>query len=80
MRTINRPLIIFIVIVLFVPIVVLQTIIDPQRVQFEPNLANKNKAISQLPLEFALGAATGCSGFVRMSSSIKETMTPLSQW
>jgi len=61
MASSNRPALIFAIIVLFIPVIFLQAKIDPQRQQFEPNLANKNKAISQLPIEFALGAATGFS-------------------
>ncbi len=37
----------------------LQYKIDPERHQFEPATDNVNKAAEQLPIEFALGAATG---------------------
>ncbi len=37
----------------------LQYKIDPERHQFEPLTSNVNKAAEQLPIEFALGAATG---------------------
>ena len=37
----------------------LQYKIDPQRHQFEPVTSNVSKAAEQLPIEFALGAATG---------------------
>jgi tetratricopeptide (TPR) repeat protein len=39
--------------------VYLQHAIDPQRHQFEPKITNVNTAVQQLPIEFALGAATG---------------------
>ena len=59
MKQSTRSLLLFVAIILFVPIVLLQKIIDPGRHQFEPKLKNTNSAMSQLPLEFALGAATG---------------------
>ena len=44
-----------------VPMILLQKVIDPQRHQFEPKLANVNNAVRELPVEFALGAVTGFS-------------------
>lgn len=44
---------------LLVPIALLQTKIDPLRHQYEPGSKNTGRAVSQLPIEFALGAATG---------------------
>ena len=61
MSTTNRPLVIAVIFLLFIPVVLLQAIIDPQRHQFEPDLHNSGEAIKQLPIEFALGAATGFS-------------------
>ena len=37
----------------------MQHIIDPWRAQFEPKVENVSEAEGQLPIEFALGAATG---------------------
>lgn len=47
------------IIVLAAIVVFLQVQIDPQRKQFEPGHGNTGKAISKLPIEFALGAALG---------------------
>jgi hypothetical protein len=61
MTSLNRPLVYASIIILIVPMVFLQKIIDPQRHQFEPKLANVNNAVRELPVEFALGAVTGFS-------------------
>jgi hypothetical protein len=55
----NRPAAYGAIVVLLVAAVYLQHVIDPQRHQFEPKLVNVNSAVQQLPVEFALGAATG---------------------
>ena len=52
------PLLLF-ALLLFIPVALLQVKIDPLRHQYEPGSKNTNKAVSQLPIEFALGAATG---------------------
>lgn len=44
---------------LFIPVALLQTKIDPLHHQYEPGGKNTGRAVSQLPIEFALGAATG---------------------
>lgn len=56
-----RPVLLFIaVVLLFGAIWPLQKKIDPDRQQFEPkNQRNVSNAMGHLPLEFALGAATG---------------------
>jgi len=59
MKQSTRSLLLVVAILLFVPIVLLQKIIDPERHKFEPNQKKANTAMGQLPLEFALGAATG---------------------
>jgi tetratricopeptide (TPR) repeat protein len=61
MSVTNRPVLILIIILLFVPVIALQYKIDPQRHQFEPKLKNLGSASRELPIEFALGAATGFS-------------------
>ncbi len=56
----RRSALILFGLLLFLPVVLLQTRIDPLRHQYEPeNAANANKAMGQLPVEFALGALTG---------------------
>ena len=56
----KRSLALLVALFLFIPIALLQIrVIDPQRPQYEPGGANTNKAVSQLPIEFALGAVTG---------------------
>ena len=56
----QRKIWLVIAILLFAPIAFLQSkVIDPQRPQYMPGEANTNKAVSQLPIEFALGAVTG---------------------
>lgn len=52
------PLLLF-ALLLFIPVAVLQVKIDPLRHQYEPGSKNTGRAVSQLPIEFALGAATG---------------------
>ena len=47
------------IVVVLAAAVYFQHIIDPQRHQFEPKITNVNLAVQQLPIEFALGAATG---------------------
>ena len=59
MKSSTRATMMVIVVVLFACAVFLQAKIDPERHQFEPKLANVNSAVAQLPIEFALGAATG---------------------
>ncbi len=56
----KRSLLLVVALLLFIPVGVLQSrVIDPQRPQYEPGGANTSKAVSQLPIEFALGAVTG---------------------
>jgi hypothetical protein len=55
----KRSMLLVIALLLFVPIIGLQTKIDPQRAQYLPGGANARAAASHLPIEFALGAMTG---------------------
>lgn len=55
----KRSPLLAIALLLFIPIALLQTKIDPLRHQYEPGGKNTGRAVSQLPIEFALGAATG---------------------
>jgi len=62
MKSANRPLIIFLCLILFVPTVALQRAIDPVRDKIAGVDVNHIKSgIAELPIEFALGAATGFS-------------------
>lgn len=59
-RKSNRPLLIAVALALFLPIALLQTkLIDPLRGQYFPGGRNTGEAAKVLPIEFALGAATG---------------------
>src|SRR5579883_1826866 len=55
----KRMTIIAFVIILLIPIIGLQHMIDPMRHQFEPAITNVNEGVKQLPIEFALGAIIG---------------------
>lgn len=54
----RRSLLIVIALLLFAPVAVLQTRIDPLRVQYMPG-NQAGQAAKELPIEFALGAITG---------------------
>jgi hypothetical protein len=59
MTSSRRPAIIICIVILLIPVIALQTWIDPRRHQFEPSISNVNEGIQQLPIEFALGAVIG---------------------
>ncbi len=55
----RRPVLLIVALLLFVPVALLQHVIDPQRAQYEPNQGKTGTAASKLPIEFALGALVG---------------------
>jgi tetratricopeptide (TPR) repeat protein len=61
MTSSNRAAVLALIVFFFIPIVFLQKTIDPERDKFDPYSANKSAAMRQLPIEFALGAASGFS-------------------
>jgi tetratricopeptide (TPR) repeat protein len=48
-----------IVVAIFIFIAYWQSVLDPMRHEFEPNMTNVGQAEQQLPIEFSLAAATG---------------------
>ena len=59
MTSSKRAAIVVVALILLVPVVLLQSWIDPRRHKFEPAITNMDQGVQQLPIEFALGAVLG---------------------
>lgn len=55
----QRALLLVVALLLFIPVALLQSKIDPQRAQYEPGIATTGAAVKGLPIEFALGGLVG---------------------
>ncbi|MBV9849670.1 MAG: hypothetical protein JO250_08270 [Armatimonadetes bacterium] len=55
----QRSTLLVIALLLFIPVALLQGLIDPQRPQYEPGRATTAGAVKGLPIEFALGGLVG---------------------